>query len=100
MPEIITEQNVDTDIELFNPGKFKVVVCNDETTPMEFVIAMLMQVFNHTEADAVKITLQVHVEGAGIAGVYSHEVAEQKGIEGTLLAREHGWPLALKIEEE
>ena len=52
------------------------------------------------EADAVKITLQVHVEGAGIAGVYSHEVAEQKGIEGTLLAREHGWPLALKIEEE
>jgi ATP-dependent Clp protease adaptor protein ClpS len=102
MADIITEQSTDTtvDINLFNPGKFKVIVCNDDQTPMDFVIAMLMHVFHHDEAKAKQITMQIHHEGSGIAGIYSHEVAEQKGIEGTLLARQNGWPLAIKIEEE
>lgn len=88
------------DIEILNPGKYKVVVQNDDVTPMEFVIAMLVQIFNHTEDHAKDITIQIHNNGAGIAGIFSYEVAEQKGIESTLLARQHGWPLAIKIEEE
>jgi ATP-dependent Clp protease adaptor protein ClpS len=88
------------DIEILNPGKYKVVVQNDDVTPMEFVIAMLMQIFGHSEDRAKDITLRIHHDGAGIAGIFSYEVAEQKGIECTLLARQHGWPLAIKIEEE
>jgi ATP-dependent Clp protease adaptor protein ClpS len=102
MAEIIEETSINSeiDIELFKPGKFKVVVLNDDSTPMDFVIAMLMHVFHHSEEKAKQITLQIHQEGSGIAGIYTHEIAEQKGTEGTLLARQHGWPLALKIEEE
>ena len=88
------------DIDILHPGKYKVVLLNDDTTPMDFVIALLMQVFHHSQEAAVEITNKVHNEGKGVAGVYSHEVAEQKGIESTVLARQHGWPLAIKIEEE
>lgn len=44
--------------------------------------------------------MQVHEQGAGVAGVYTYEVAEQKGVESTMLARQNGWPLAVRIEEE
>jgi ATP-dependent Clp protease adaptor protein ClpS len=83
-----------------NPGKYKVVVHNDNVTPMEFVIDMLMKIFNHNEEVSKKLTMEIHNDGAGIAGVFSYEIAEQKGIEATLMARQHGYPLAIKIEEE
>jgi ATP-dependent Clp protease adapter protein ClpS len=44
--------------------------------------------------------MRVHEQGAGVAGVYTYEVAEQKGVESTMLARQNGWPLAVRIEEE
>lgn len=102
MADVITKQVADTDIdtELVYPKKYKVVVLNDDTTPIEFVIAMLITIFGHSEETAYNITMQIHNEGVGIAGVYSHEVAEQKGVESTMLARDHGYPLAIKIEEE
>jgi ATP-dependent Clp protease adaptor protein ClpS len=100
MEEIDTKQIEEIDIDILNPGKYKVVVQNDDVTPMEFVIAMLMQIFGHDEDRAKDITLRIHHDGAGIAGIFSYEVAEQKGIESTLLARQHGWPLSIKIEEE
>jgi ATP-dependent Clp protease adaptor protein ClpS len=100
MAEIDTKQIEDIDVELLYPGKYKVVIQNDDVTPMDFVIALLMQVFNHNEDRAKEITLDIHRKGNGIAGVYTYEVAEQKGIEATLLARQHSWPLAIKIEEE
>jgi ATP-dependent Clp protease adaptor protein ClpS len=91
---------VDTDIDIIRPSKYKVVIHNDNITPIEFVIALLEHTFNHNPASAKKITLQVHNEGVGIAGVYTYEVAEQKGIEATLISRQNGWPLVIKVEEE
>jgi len=82
------------------PSKFKVVVCNDDVTPMEFVIVMLMNIFRHSEESATDLTLKIHNDGQAIAGVYSFEIAEQKGIDATLLAREHGHPLQIRVEEE
>lgn len=100
MSEVETQQLDEIDVELLHPGKYKVVVQNDDVTPMDFVIAMLMQVFKHDEDWAVKLTHEIHNEGNAVAGIYTYEIAEQKGIEATLLARQHGWPLAIKIEEE
>jgi len=60
----------------------------------------LVNVFRHSEESAQRVMLQIHHEGAGVAGIYSYEVAEQKGIEGTLLARQHGWPLQITVEQE
>ena len=82
------------------PSRYKVVVCNDDVTPMEFVIAMLMAVFKHGEESAMDLTLKIHNEGSAVAGVYSYEIAEQKGIDATVLARDNGHPLQIRVEEE
>lgn len=100
MADVITEKEVDTDIAINNPGKYKVVILNDDATPMDFVVALLMGIFKHNEESATAVMLQIHNNGKGIAGVYTHEVAEQKGIESTLLARQHGHPLQIQVEQE
>jgi len=82
------------------PKQWKVILLNDDTTPIEFVIQLLTQIFRHTELTAKDITLQVHETGSGIAGTYSFEIAEAKAVEATSLARASGFPLQIKLEEE
>jgi len=82
------------------PSRYKVVVFNDDVTPMEFVIAMLMTIFKHGQEPAVSLTMKIHNDGQAVAGIYSFEIAEQKGIDATMLAREHGHPLQIRVEEE
>jgi ATP-dependent Clp protease adaptor protein ClpS len=100
MADTKIKDEVDIDIDFEKPGLYKVVIQNDDTTPVDFVIALLIHVFKHSEEKAKDVTLQVHETGAGVAGVYTYEVAEQKGIEATMLARQNGWPLAIRVEEE
>jgi ATP-dependent Clp protease adaptor protein ClpS len=82
------------------PGKYKVIVLNDDTTPVEFVVAMFIQIFKHSQGSALELTMKIHNEGSAIAGIYSHEIAEQKIADATNLARGHGFPLTLKAEAE
>lgn len=82
------------------PHRWKVILLNDDTTPMEFVIGVLTETFKHTQETAKDITMQIHNEGSGIAGVYSFEIAEVKAVEATNLARQNGFPLQIKMEEE
>jgi ATP-dependent Clp protease adaptor protein ClpS len=100
MAETLTKVKESIDTVILEPSKYKVVLYNDNHTPVEFVIALLMKIFRHSETSAVDITLKVHNEGSGVAGIYSYEVAEQKGIEGTNMAREQGYPLVIKVEAE
>ena len=82
------------------PGKFKVIICNDDVTPVEFVISMLMSIFRHSEKSAVELTLAIHNTGSASAGAYGFEIAEQKALDATDLARLYGWPLIVKVEPE
>jgi ATP-dependent Clp protease adaptor protein ClpS len=82
------------------PSKYKVIVLNDNSTPMEFVIVMLMTVFKHSQDAAIDLTMKIHNDGSAVAGIYSYEIAEQKGLDATDLARAHGHPLQIKVEEE
>ena len=100
MAETITKVRPSIDTTTLEPGKFKVVFYNDDSTPMEFVIAVLIKIFRHNENSAVSVTMQVHNDGSAVAGVYTYEVAEQKGVESTNLARKHGYPLIIKVEPE
>jgi ATP-dependent Clp protease adaptor protein ClpS len=100
MAETLTKVRETIDTVTLEPGKYKVVLYNDDKTPIEFVIALLMKVFKHSEESAAEITMKVHHEGSGVAGVYSYEIAEQKGMEGTSLARQNGYPLVIKVEAE
>ena len=87
-------------IRATEPRRWKVILLNDDATPMEFVIALLMETFRHTAESANDIMLQVHETGSGVAGVYSFEIAEAKAVEATNLARTNGHPLQIKLEEE
>ena len=64
------------------------------------MIELLLNIFKHTQETAKAITLEIHNNGSGIAGVYSFEIAEIKSVEATALARSNGFPLQIKMEEE
>jgi ATP-dependent Clp protease adaptor protein ClpS len=87
-------------IKVSEPKRWKVIILNDDHTPIDFVIAMLIEIFKHTMDSATTVTLQVHETGSGIAGFYDFEIAETKAVEATKMSRENGFPLQIKIEEE
>ena len=87
-------------INIQEPKLWKVIFLNDDHTPMEFVIGVLTEIFKHSQETAKEITMLIHTEGSGIAGVYSFEIAEVKAVESTNLARANGFPLQIKLEEE
>lgn len=87
-------------VALQPPKLWKVVLLNDNQTPMELVIDILTKIFKHNESKAKDITLEIHETGSGIAGIYPFEIAEQKGIEATGVARQHGSPLRITVEQE
>ena len=82
------------------PANWKVILLNDDLTPFDFVISLLIEIFKHNVDTAKNITRQVHENGSGIAGVYSFEIAEIKAVESTNLARKNGFPLQIKLEED
>ncbi|MFM2248943.1 MAG: hypothetical protein RL071_5018 [Pseudomonadota bacterium] len=82
------------------PRRYKVIIHNDDYTPMEFVIHVLEDVFHKSKAEATRIMLTVHNEGAGVVGTYSREVAETKAARTVQYARDHGYPLLLTTEPE
>lgn len=86
--------------ETKEPPKYKVIFLNDDATPMEWVIQVLTQMYKHSQESAEQITMTIHTEGAGIVGTYSYEIAEQKMTETIHASRNHGFPLAVKMEED
>ena len=82
------------------PPLFKVLLHNDDYTTMEFVVHVLESIFNMPEDQAVRVMLNVHVQGIGVAGVYTYEIAEMKVAKTTALAREQEFPLLVTLERE
>lgn len=80
------------------PGRYNVIIYNDNVTPVDFVIDILMSIFKHTGTDASAIALKIHNHELAIVGTYTYEIAEQKAIDSTLLARDSGYPLLVKLE--
>lgn len=86
--------------KLQKPPLYKVLLHNDNYTTMEFVVLILMEIFHHSENEAIHVMLQVHNQGIGIAGVYTFEIAETKIAKVAALALEHEYPLLCTLEEE
>lgn len=81
------------------PPMFKVVMVNDDFTPMEFVIDVLQTYFRHAHEAAVRIMLQVHQTGRGVAGIFPAEIAETKVAQVNAYARKHQHPLLTVMEQ-
>ncbi|MBI3180694.1 MAG: ATP-dependent Clp protease adaptor ClpS [Myxococcales bacterium] len=86
--------------KLDRPKLYKVLLHNDNYTTMEFVVAVLREVFHKSEVDATVIMLAVHRTGVGLAGVYTYEIAETKVRLVEALARQQEFPLKLSMEPE
>ncbi|NWH08542.1 MAG: ATP-dependent Clp protease adapter ClpS [Alphaproteobacteria bacterium] len=82
------------------PSLYKVLLLNDDYTPMEFVVLVLKRFFNKGEEDAYRIMLHVHRNGVGICGVFTYEVAETKVTQVIDFARRHQHPLQCTMEKE
>jgi|TARA_R110002074_G_scaffold35425_2_gene96631 ATP-dependent Clp protease adaptor protein ClpS len=81
------------------PDRFNVIIFNDDFTPMDFVIQLLIEIFNRNLDEAKDITLTIHEKGQAIAGTYMHELAEQKLSEAIMTTRTQGHPLKITMEK-
>lgn len=82
------------------PKRYKVVLLNDDFTPMDFVVDVLMRFFAMDEAKAMQVMLAVHQQGKGVCGVYSRDVAETKAYQVNQYSRQNQHPLMCQIEAE
>ena len=84
--------------KLKRPKMYRVLFHNDDYTPMEFVVLVLMQLFNHSQTQATRIMLHVHNRGIGVAGIYPFSVAETRVAEVTAVAEKSEYPLLCTME--
>jgi ATP-dependent Clp protease adaptor protein ClpS len=96
--DTITKSKVQVKTNVKPPSMFNVIYMNDEVTTMEFVIETLTSIFNHTHEKAMELTLKIHEDGSSVVSTLPYEIAEQKGVEATLMARNNGFPLNVKLE--
>ena len=99
-PEVEESVDSESDLDVEEPPMYKVMLLNDDYTTMEFVIEVLVYVFQKSPEEATRIMLNVHRSGVGICGIYPFEVAETKVNTVGTLARENGFPLKCIMERE
>ncbi|MBF0339811.1 MAG: ATP-dependent Clp protease adapter ClpS [Magnetococcales bacterium] len=84
---------------LQEPSMFKVILLNDDFTPMDFVVDTLMRFFNKTMDEATQIMLNIHYKGSGICGLYTRDIAETKVMQVNRHSRTHQHPLQCRMEK-
>lgn len=82
------------------PPFFKVILLNDDYTPMDFVVYVLKDIFRKPHEDAIRIMLEIHQRGAGVCGVFTRDVAETKAEQVVLIARKNEYPLQCVVERD
>ncbi|MDR2875310.1 MAG: ATP-dependent Clp protease adapter ClpS [Methylobacillus sp.] len=82
------------------PPLYKVLLLNDDYTPMEFVVVVLQRFFAKNREQATRIMLKIHNEGSALCGIYPHGIAETRVTQVTAFAREHQHPLQCIMEQE
>lgn len=89
-----------TGLRIKTPRRYKVILLNDDFTPMDFVVMVLTVVFGKNKAEAEAIMLQVHHSGQGIAGVYTLDEAMTRCNKAMVMARDEGHPMRVRYEPE
>ena len=99
-PDSSEEVEDDVQEDLEEPPLYRVLLHNDDYTTMQFVVEVLMVVFNKSMEAATRIMLNVHQKGVGLCGIYPFEIAETKVDTVNTLARENGFPLKCSMERD
>ncbi len=94
------EGSIQTVPRVTTPKMYKVILLNDDYTPMDFVVLVLKRFFGKTDDEASKIMLDVHKKGSGLAGVYTLEIAEMKVMQANQFSQMNEHPLKSTLEEE
>ncbi len=94
------EHELDDDIEIVEPKKYKVIMLNDDYSTMDFVIEVLTTIFRKSMTEATNIMLNIHNNGREVCGIYTHEIASTKVAQVKIKARNSGFPLKAIMEEE
>jgi ATP-dependent Clp protease adaptor protein ClpS len=97
-PLVIDKPSEKIEENIKEPENFRVILLNDNYTTMEFVVAVLIEIFHKDISDANRIMLDVHKKGKGIVGVYTWDIAATKTEQVHLVARAHEYPLRCIIE--
>ena len=90
----------EVEAEQKQPKQYRVVLLNDDYTPMDFVVEILQRFFAKTRADATQIMVQVHMRGKGVCGVFTREIAEMKVEQVNEYSRRYQHPLLCQMEPE
>lgn len=85
--------------EVQEPSMYNVIFLNDDYTPMDIVVAILVAVFQKQENEALDLMMQVHTKGRAIVGTYTHDIASTKQAQSLGFAKKQGFPLQVKVEE-
>ena len=94
-----TQTLVRAEPKLKEPSMYKVILVNDDFTPMDFVVHILQKFFSKNGEEAQRIMMQVHQQGSGVAGIYAHEIAETKVFVVNDYARKNRHPLKCTMEK-
>ena len=98
LSEVVLDEKIENTTR--EPSKYNVIFMNDDKTPMEWVIRVLMDIFRHSSDSAKDLTMKIHHEGSAVVGSYYYEIAEQKAAETMNSSRANGFPLKVTIEEQ
>ena len=98
MTQTQIKEMVQSNIQVDEVPRYYVIMHNDDKTPIDFVVEILMTVFKHEQQLAVELTMKIHEEETAIVGMYNEEDAEQKVEDTTQLARANGFPLKTTLE--
>lgn len=96
--DTIIKSQARTDIK--QPPRYRVIYINDNVTTVDFVVESMVIIFHVDRLRAEELTKQIHDEGSAVVSVLPYEIAEQKGIEVSVLAKKHGFPLVIKLEPD
>jgi ATP-dependent Clp protease adaptor protein ClpS len=94
------DKKIKSKLIIKEPPKYRVIYMNDDVTTLEFVVETLKQIFNYDQDAALEKTMEVDQAGSAVVAVLPYEIAEQKGIEVTMLARSNNFPLQVRIEPD
>lgn len=100
MSDNLTVQKPKTVSRTERPKLYKVILLNDDFTPRDFVVAVLMKVFRMNESEALSVMMAAHQQGAAVVAVFTKEIADEKARQGTESGEQFGYPLTFTTEKE